>query len=118
MGLLIPVLLLGLVQPSEQSIDLPAQGEQIQGAGSSSGILAHKFAFSRPGKAEIGSAFNRMVIHNLPDAPRKGCLTMRSYHFERNDGRAPEFVGMTTCEPVRKFTTKKVDRPARFVPVH
>ena len=118
MGFLLPVLLLGLAQPTDQSTDLSAQHEQTQTDVSSNGILAHKFAFYGAEKANIDSPPDRFVIHDVRDAPRTGCLTMRSYYFERHDGRAPEFVGMTTCEPIRKFTTKKIDRAARLVPAN
>jgi len=118
MGFLLPVLLLGLAQPAGQSIDLSPQPEQTQAPVPSNPILARKFAFNGAEKQKTGSPFDRIVIHDLPDLPRTGCLTMRSYYFQRRDGHAPEFVGMTTCEPGRNFTTKKVDRPARLVPAN
>jgi len=119
MGFLLPVLLLGLAQPSEQPTVVSAQHEQTQANVSSDGILARKFVFNGAEKAKLGSPFDRIDIHHdLPNPRRTGCLTMRSYYFERRDGRAPEFVGMTTCTPVRNFTTKKIDRPARLVPAN
>ena len=39
------------------------------------------------------------------------CLKIRSYIFERRDGEAPRLVGMTTCTPSTKFTTKRAESP-------
>ncbi|HEX6496923.1 MAG TPA: hypothetical protein VF018_15635, partial [Acidobacteriaceae bacterium] len=115
---LLPVLLLGLSQPPDQPIDVSRERGQAQANLSADSIPARKFAFTGAEKAKIGSTFDGIEIHDPPDAQRAGCFTMRSYYFERHDARAPEYVGMTTCKPSRKFTTRKVDRPARLVPAY
>src|SRR5690349_8422513 len=112
MGFLLPVLLLGLAQPPMHPVDVFAPPEQTQGNRSSDGISDRKFIFSRA-ETKIGSPLDRIEIHDAPDAGATGCLTMRSYYFKRRDGNAPEFVRMTTCEPIHRFTTKRVERPAR-----
>lgn len=115
MTFLFPVLLLGLTQPA----DLPAD-VSVQAAAKttlpSGGILARKFAFTGAEKAKIPGPSDGTEIQNPSDDRKNICLTMRSYYFERHDGLAPEFVGMTTCDLGRNFTTKRTDRPARLVP--
>jgi len=46
------------------------------------------------------------------------CYTVRSYHFERQDGQAPVLTAMTTCTPARMLEQKQVS-PARglYVPL-
>jgi hypothetical protein len=46
------------------------------------------------------------------------CYTVRSYHFEREDGQAPVLTAMTTCTPARILEQKRVS-PARgmYVPL-
>jgi hypothetical protein len=36
------------------------------------------------------------------------CYTVRSYHFERQDGQAPVLTAMTTCTPARILEQKRV----------
>ena len=118
MGLFLPVLLLGLAQPA----DLPTAVNQSQTvsqtdahAGSSS-IPARQFAFTDPNFRQLGR-MDPIQITPDPDAHPTVCLTMRSYFFERKDGLAPVFVGMTTCDPGRGRILKKINRrPARLVP--
>lgn len=47
------------------------------------------------------------------------CYTVRSYHFERQDGQAPMFTGMTTCTPANKLQQRRVSpRPGTlYVPM-
>ena len=49
---------------------------------------------------------------------RNTCYTVRSYHFERQDGQAPVLTGMTTCTPARILEQKRVS-PSRglYVPL-
>jgi hypothetical protein len=46
------------------------------------------------------------------------CYTVRSYHFERQDGQAPVLTAITTCTPARILEQKRVS-PARglYVPL-
>jgi len=118
MGLFLPVLLLGLAQPA----DLPPAANQPQAvsqadanAGASS-IPARQFAFTDPKFRQL-QRMDSIQITPDPDAYPTVCLTMRSYFFERRDGFAPEFVGMTTCDPGRGRVLKKINRrPARLAP--
>jgi hypothetical protein len=50
---------------------------------------------------------------------RNDCYTIRSYHFERQDGNAPVLTGMTTCTPARILEQKRVS-PSRglYVPMN
>jgi hypothetical protein len=120
MGLFLPVLLLGLAQPA----DLPVTANQNQAipqsdsnAGSPS-IPARQFAFTDPNFRELRGT-DRIQITPDPDAHPNACLTMRSYYFKRRDGLAPEFVGMTTCDPYPGRILKKINRrPARLVPAN
>lgn len=120
MGLFLPVLLLGLAQPS----DLPVTTHQPQAisesnasAGSSS-IPARQFAFTDPSFRQL-RRMDPIQITSDPDAHPDACLTMRSYYFKRRDGLAPEFVGMTTCDPYPGRVLKKINRrPARLVPAN
>jgi hypothetical protein len=38
------------------------------------------------------------------------CYTVRSYHFERQDGQAPMLTAMTTCTPARILEQRQVSR--------
>ena len=117
MGLFLPVLLLGLAQPA----DLPVAATQSQAvsqadanAGSSL-IPARQFTLGD--KFRRLENFDHIQVTGDPDGHSTVCLTMRSYFFERKDGLAPEFVGMTTCDPGRGRVLKKINRrPARLVP--
>lgn len=120
MGLFLPVLLLGLAQPA----DLPVMTNQPQAisqsdanAGSSS-IPARQFAFTDPNFRELRGT-DRIQITPDPDMRPTACLTIRSYYFKPRDALAPEFVGMTTCDPYPGRILKKINRrPARLVPAN
>lgn len=118
MGLFLPVLLLGLAQ----SPDLPtsttaAQPEApAQSSTGSESIGPHTFTLDGAARERTNHPFDRIIRGNPPEGLPTVCLTMRSYYFERRDSLAPEFVGMTTCDPGRNFTTKKTGGSARLVP--
>lgn len=38
------------------------------------------------------------------------CYTVRSYHFERQDGQAPTLTGVSTCTPANKLQQRRVSR--------
>lgn len=38
------------------------------------------------------------------------CYTVRSYHFERQDGQAPVLTGVSTCTPANKLQQRRVSR--------
>lgn len=38
------------------------------------------------------------------------CYTVRSYHFERQNGRAPMLTGVSTCTPANKLQQRRVSR--------
>lgn len=38
------------------------------------------------------------------------CYTVRSYHFERQDGQAPMLTGVSTCTPANKLQQRRVSR--------
>ena len=110
MGLFLPVLLLGLAQPVDQA------------PGASKAVAPRNFTLqsqqSRTFTLDSSPTDQRFLLPD-PDSPRPttGCFTMRSYYFERRDDLAPEYVGMTTCEPSRAVQQKKTQRrPARLVP--
>lgn len=118
MGLFLPVLLLGFAQPADLPV-APSQpqtvSQAVANAGSSS-IPPRQFTL---GEAKVRRLenFDHIQITGDPDGHSTVCLTMRSYFFERRDGLAPEFVGMTTCDAGRGRILKKINRrPARLVP--
>jgi hypothetical protein len=41
---------------------------------------------------------------------RNTCYTVRSYHFERQDGQAPMLTGVSTCTPANKLQQRRVSR--------
>ena len=110
MGLFLPVLLLGLAQPVDQA------------PGASEAVASRNFTLQSQQSRTFTLNSSPTGPEFLPtdrDSPRRttGCFTMRSYYFERRDDLAPEFVGMTTCEPSRSVQQKKTQRrPARLVP--
>ncbi|HET9838730.1 MAG TPA: hypothetical protein VFR84_10880 [Candidatus Angelobacter sp.] len=81
-----------------------------------------------PGEAYVGKIpqLRNLVQRKLqmrrlsPDEikDRNTCYTIRSYHFERQDGQAPVLAGMTTCTPSRILEQKQVS-PGRglYVPL-
>lgn len=114
MGLFLPVLLLGFAQPVDQA------------PGASEAVASRNFTlqsqqsrtFTLDSKLDSSPTPQRFLLPD-PDSPRRttGCFTMRSYYFERRDDLAPEYVGMTTCEPSRAVQQKRTQRrPARLVP--
>lgn len=122
MGLFVPILLLGFAQPAA----LPPSN-------SFSHVTQEQFAASRqftdaPRQFELSGAdednststrpFDRIVIDHESGEGPSVCLTMRSYYFHRRDGLAPEFVGMTTCDRLKKRALKNINRPARLVPAN
>lgn len=118
MGLFLPVLLLGLAQPADlpATVNQPQTVSQADANSGSSSIPARQFTFTDPKFRQL-EQMDRIQITPDPDAHPTVCLTMRSYFFERRDGLAPEFVGMTTCDPGRGRILKKINRrPARLVP--
>ena len=124
MGLLLPVLLLGLTQPADQPPAMPQPKAQVL-----TDTAAPAPAKSPASGAAIPSErpFDRIEpnldkCHGDPDCKvlegPQSCLTMRSYYFERRDDLAPEFKGMTTCESmqeVRQRNAKKRQKP-KLVP--
>ena len=118
MGLFLPVLLLGLAQPADlpPAVNQPQTVSQADANAGSSSTPARQFAFTNPKFRQL-QRMDPIQITPNPDAHPPVCLTMRSYFFERKDGLAPEFVGMTTCDPGRGRILKKINRrPARLVP--
>lgn len=120
MSLLLPVLLLGLAQPA----DLPVaanQTETVSQADRNSGstsISPRQFTLGDSRFRQL-QRLDPIQVTPDPDAHPTVCLTVRSYFFEQRDGLAPEFVGMTTCDPGRGRTLKKINRrPARLVPAN
>lgn len=118
MGLFLPVLLLGLAQPADlpSSVNQPQTVSQADANAGSSSIPARQFAFTDPNFRQLQRMDPIQITPDLDTHPTV-CLTMRSYFFKRKDGLAPEFVGMTTCDPGRGRILKKINRrPARLVP--
>jgi hypothetical protein len=66
-----------------------------------------------------------MPMRSMPDqnltADAFTCYTIRSYNFERRDGKAPELVGETTCTPALKSgpqqARKRVMRRPMLIPL-
>ena len=120
MGLFLPVLLLGLAQPADLPItaNQPQAISQSDASAASSSIPARQFAFTDPSFRQFVRT-DPIQITPDPDARPNACLTMRSYYFKRRDALAPEFVGMTTCDPYPGRILKKINRrPARLVPAN
>jgi len=38
------------------------------------------------------------------------CFTMRTYYFKRDDGKAPQLSGTSTCTPANAFRSHKAKR--------
>ncbi|GEM_PF-3244593 len=120
MGLFLPVLLLGLTQPADlhSMASQPQAISQSDASAGSSSIPARQFAFTDPTVRQY-IRVDPIQITPDPDAHPNACLTMRSYYFKRRDRLAPEFVGMTTCDPFPGRILKKIKRrPARLVPAN
>jgi hypothetical protein len=58
-----------------------------------------------------------MARRSIEDS--RGCFTIRSYFFRRQDGQAPVLAGMSTCTPASILRQRQTaPAPAvRFVPV-
>jgi hypothetical protein len=72
-----------------------------------------------PLQVQLGD--NRVLVRRLSPQQlidKNTCYTVRSYHFEREDGQAPVLTAMTTCTPARILEQKRVS-PARgmYVPL-
>lgn len=118
MGLLLPVLLLGLLPPADQPASRPHSqpAAQVQQSLSSAPATSTNNA-QADGRSQ--TQFDRIEPDlGKPVGNTETCLTLRSYYFERQDDLAPELKGMTTCENARKIrdrNAKKVQKP-RLVP--
>ena len=106
MGLFLPVLLLGMAQIADP-------------------MPAPSLANPQPQVAELRQTDSRwqappinQTQSSVPDQ-NDTCFTMRSYYFNRHDDLAPEYRGMTTCEPSRAVTPKRTLRrhQPRLVPM-
>jgi hypothetical protein len=132
MGLFLPILLLGLVQPADLSSANSSAAItsnellQVQAASQSASQSAQFTAAPRPlelsGDDDANSRTTRPIDrivadHDSGEGPSV-CLTMRSYYFQRRDGLAPEFVRMTSCDQLKKRALKNINRPARLVPAN
>lgn len=104
MGLLLPVLLLGLTQPVDQPSAPASAQDQVQIQSQAS-----------PTQAPPLQGLPRSTVRDGQDGKRV-CYTMRSYLFERRDDLAPEFLGMTTCTPAQASAPRNVRGKARLVP--
>jgi hypothetical protein len=107
MAVFLPVLLLGLTVPANQpssataSYETPVSGQMVSGALSTPRINPPR------------------DVDGQDDRERnRTCYTVRSYLFERRNGYAPEYVGMTTCDPARASGQRHVRGPARLVPAN
>ena len=123
MGLLLPVLLLGLTQPADQPAAMPQPKAQVlTNAGSAPATLPGTGP-TIPSEKPLDRIEPYLdKCHGDPNCKvvegPKSCLTIRSYYFERRDDLAPEFKGMTTCESmqeIRERNAKKRQKP-RLVP--
>jgi len=128
MGLLLPILLVGLAQPADQPSTPVVTAPAVQ---TDSAVEPRRFSFTPAGEPrkfsltpESAQMWERQVRpfdHIEPDVVTgigpPVCLTMRSYYFERRDDLAPEYKGMTTCESSRSIAQKRAHRGrARLVP--
>lgn len=119
MGLLLPVLLLGLFAPAGR----PTSAANNQPSAQVPATLAASPPTTTNNKPHADGSQQKPFDRIEPDfgKPVEGqetCLTMRSYYFERQDDLAPEPNGMTTCEStrsVRDRNAKKGLKP-RLVP--
>ncbi len=119
MGLFLPVLLLGFAQPANLALAVsqPQIVSQTDANSGSSSIPPHQFTLGDSRFRQL-QRVDRIQVTPDPDSHPTACLTIRSYYFEQRDGLAPEFVGMTTCDPGRGRMLKKINRPARLVPAN
>jgi hypothetical protein len=56
---------------------------------------------------------HRLQVHRVsPDElqTKNTCYTVRSYHFQRQDGQAPMLTGVSTCTPANKLQQRRVSR--------
>jgi hypothetical protein len=108
MGLFLPIFLLGLTVPTDQTTSTTANAKTLV----NTEIVSGTSATPRP-------------IDPLEDASgrdeqqrNRTCYTVRSYLFERRNGYAPELVGMTTCDPARASGQRHVRGRAHLVPAN
>jgi hypothetical protein len=107
MGLFLPVLLLGLTIPSDQLSPTTSNAESLVNRQVVSGAMSTP-RINPPRDANGQNEQQR----------NRTCYTVRSYLFERRNGYAPEFVGMTTCDPARASGQRHVRGPAHLVPAN
>jgi hypothetical protein len=128
MGLFLPILLLGLVQPADLSSANSSAAItsnellQVQAASQSAQFTAAPPPLELSGDDDANFRTTRPIDrivadHESGEGPSV-CLTMRSYYFQRRDGLAPEFVRMTTCDQLKKRALKNINRPAKLVPAN
>ena len=108
MGLLLPVLLLGLGQPVDQP-QIPASSQPAPQ------VQAENHSTAKEPSLDPSSA-QSLPVQRLRNG--RVCYTMRSYIFERHDDLAPEFLGMTTCEPAQASSARQVRHKAKLVPAN
>jgi hypothetical protein len=118
MSLFLPILLLGFAQPLDQPVAPSAAQPQAQIENKSEiGDTNSPKSVLPPPRAKKGEEpFDAIEMHPSSAGPPV-CFTIRSYYFERQDGLAPEFRGMTTCESssdIAERNTKR--RGAKLVP--
>jgi hypothetical protein len=113
MGLLLPILLLGLTVPTDQ----PASAQQHAKAPVASQTASSPAAPSASAAPRLTKPAEDM---SLPDEQLRNrtCYTVRSYLFEHRNGYAPEYMGMTTCDPAVDSGQRHVRGPARLVPAN
>jgi hypothetical protein len=119
MGLLLPVLLLGLFPPADQ----PTSAVNNQSSAQVLATLTASKSTTTNNEPQTGGRSQRPFdrIEPFIDKPAgtsELCLTMRSYYFERQDDLAPEFKGMTTCESARDVRNRNANngQKPRLVP--
>lgn len=107
MGLFLPVLLFGLSVPTDQPSSVTANNKaSVSGQVVSGALSTPRINPPRDDDGQEDQQRNRT------------CYTVRSYRFERRNGYAPEYVGMTTCDPARASGQRHVRGPARLVPAN
>ncbi len=107
MGLFLPILLLGLTVPTDQ----PPSAQQNAEAPAASQVAPSPSAEPR---------LTTPAEDTLPNDQQRTrtCYTVRSYLFERRNGYAPEYMGMTTCDPAVASGQRHVKGRARLVPAN
>ncbi len=105
MSLLLPVLLLGFAQPVDQP---PASQQQIQIQTTDTATNPSDSAnlTDRDHPRQVRKPFDGIEPLLDKQDGRTLCLTIRSYYFVHEDGLAPTFKGMTTCENARQVRNR------------